>query len=50
MKFTSNGKYENRQSCEWCGISNGRIISKFSNFWNFDNIKEINENSNFKNF
>ena len=36
MKFIS--KYENWQNCEWCGISNGRTIPKFANFWNFDNF------------
>ena len=34
--FVLKGKYENRQNCEWCGISNGRTILKISNFWNFD--------------
>ena len=38
MKFISNGKYGNRQNCEWCGISNGRTIPKFANFLNFDNF------------
>ena len=26
------GQDENRQICEWCGISNGRTIPKFANF------------------
>ena len=32
------GQYENRQNCDWCGISNGRTIPKCANFWNFDNF------------
>ena len=32
------GQYENRRNCEWCGISNGRKIPKFANFWNSDNF------------
>ena len=32
------GQYENQLNCEWCGISNGQTIPKFSNFWNFDNF------------
>ena len=32
------GQYENWQNCEWCEISNGRTILKFSNFWNSDNF------------
>ena len=27
--FISKDKYENRQNCEWCGISNGQTIPKF---------------------
>ena len=30
------GQYENRQIFECSGISNGRTIPKFANFWNFD--------------
>ena len=36
--YIKEGQYENRQNCEWCGISNGRTIPKFVNFWNFDNF------------
>ena len=36
--FISNGKYENRQNCEYCGISNGQAIPKFANCWNFDSF------------
>ena len=32
------GQYWNWQNCEWCGISNGRIILKFAIFWNFNNF------------
>ena len=32
----SKGKYENWQNCEWCEILDGRTISKFANFLNFD--------------
>ena len=34
------GQYEKRQNCKWRGISNGRTIRKFSNFWNFDNFPD----------
>ena len=33
------GQYENRQNCEWCGISNGRTIPKLAHFWNIDNFQ-----------
>ena len=41
---------KNRQNCELCRISNGRTIPKFSNFWNFDSIRNKKENLNSKNF
>ena len=37
-KIYIKGQYENRQNCQWSGISNGRTIPKFANFWNFDNF------------
>ena len=52
--FISNGKYESQRNCEWCGRSNGEMIPKFANFWNFDsfaNLKkmEIPQFSNLEN-
>ena len=38
MKFILEGNIKNQKNCKSCGISNGRIISKFDNFWNFDNF------------
>ena len=32
VKFISNGKYENQQNCQCCGISNDQTIPKFVNF------------------
>ena len=37
-KIYDKGQYENRQNCEWCRISNERTITKFADFWNFDNF------------
>ena len=42
--FISKSKYENRQNCEWCEISNGQTILKFVNFLDFDSFP------NWKNF
>ena len=30
--FILKGKYENRENCESCGISNGRTIPKLAHF------------------
>ena len=38
LQIYIKGQYENRPNCEWCGISNERIIPKFANFRNFDNF------------
>ena len=46
LKFISKGKYENRENCEWCGISNGRSIPKFANFWNFDSFPNFQNYEN----
>ena len=37
-KIYIKGQYENRKNCEWCVISNEQTITKFANFWNFDNF------------
>ena len=37
-EFYIKGQYENRQNCEWCGISNERTIPKISKSLNFDNF------------
>ena len=44
--FISKGKSENRQTCEWCGILNRRIIPKFANFWNFDSFPNFKNSEN----
>ena len=46
-----NGRtYESHYNTNRCGISNGRTVQKFANFWNFDNFSNQNENLNSKNF
>ena len=42
----SKDKYENRQNCEQCGISNEEIIQKFPNFWNFDSFQNVKNSEN----
>ena len=44
------GQYENRQNYKWCGISNGRTIPKYANFWNFHNFPNQKENLNLKKY
>ena len=39
--FISEGKNENRQDWEWCGISNGRTITKIVYFLNFDSFPNL---------
>ena len=48
-EISIKGQYENRRNCEWCGISNGRTIPKFANFWNSNNFPNQKENLNSKN-
>ena len=35
----SKGKYENSRNSEWCRILDEQTISKFANFWNFNNFR-----------
>ena len=44
--FISKGKYENRQNCEWCGISNGQTFPWYVNFFNFDNFPNWKNSEN----
>ena len=44
--FISKDKYENRQNCEWCGISNAQTIPKFVNFLNFDSFPNWKNSEN----
>ena len=37
---------ENRQNCEWCKISNGGTIPKFTNFWNFGSFSQWKKSEN----
>ena len=48
--FISNGKYENRQNCEQCGISNAQAIPKFAHFRNFDSFTNSKNSKIFKTF
>ena len=37
--FILKGKYENRQNCKCCGMSNGQTIRKCVNFLDFDSFR-----------
>ena len=44
--FILKDKYENRQNCDQCGISNGQTIPKLPNFWNFDSFPNLGNSEN----
>ena len=44
--FTAKDKYGNGENCEWCGISNGRTITRLDNFLNFDSFPNYNNYAN----
>ena len=44
--FITKGEEENRPNCKLFGISNGRTISKFVNFLNFNSFVNLKKSEN----